>query len=284
MGHLNNVAYLRYLEWARQKYWLGDARDRRLLDIDFVVARAEIDYRSVRLTWARSSRSRSASRGWAARRSTSRTASRRGDGRLVAEAKTTQVCYDWDARAAKPLSPRSAAARSSAFEAGLGDAIDSAPLSRRRRMHPVSFARSCWLARSRARRPGGGAGRREGEGRRGLPRVRPLRLSGLRARRLPRRTDRLRARLRDGQPRARRRELARRRSSTSARPPSSSRRSRSTCSLATASSRSTTTSASGSRRSRTTARPSRSATCCTTRRAARLHRALEPAGRAWRRT
>ena len=21
MGHLNNVAYLRYLEWARQKYW-----------------------------------------------------------------------------------------------------------------------------------------------------------------------------------------------------------------------------------------------------------------------
>jgi acyl-CoA thioesterase FadM len=27
-----------------------------------------------------------------------------GDGRLVAEAKTTQVSYDWDARAAKPLS------------------------------------------------------------------------------------------------------------------------------------------------------------------------------------
>ena len=23
MGHLNNVAYLRYLEWARQKYWFA---------------------------------------------------------------------------------------------------------------------------------------------------------------------------------------------------------------------------------------------------------------------
>ena len=26
------------------------------------------------------------------------------DGRLVSEAKTTQVCYDWSARASKPLS------------------------------------------------------------------------------------------------------------------------------------------------------------------------------------
>jgi len=43
MGHLNNVAYLRYLEWARQKYWLAMRGSTDFLDIDFVVAGAEID-------------------------------------------------------------------------------------------------------------------------------------------------------------------------------------------------------------------------------------------------
>src|SRR5262245_47679808 len=46
MGHLNNVAYLRYMEFARQKYWLALRGSRDYLDIDFVVARAEIDYRT----------------------------------------------------------------------------------------------------------------------------------------------------------------------------------------------------------------------------------------------
>ena len=56
--------------------------------------------------------------------------------------------------------------------------------------------------------PQASAGRREGEGRRDLPRRRPQRLAGLRARRLPRRPDRVRARLRDGQPGAERRQHA----------------------------------------------------------------------------
>jgi len=46
MGHLNNVAYLRYLEWARQKYWLAMRDTDDFWKIDFVVARAEIDYRA----------------------------------------------------------------------------------------------------------------------------------------------------------------------------------------------------------------------------------------------
>jgi acyl-CoA thioester hydrolase len=46
MGHLNNVAYLRYLEFARQKYWLAMLGSSDFWDIDFVVARTEIDYRS----------------------------------------------------------------------------------------------------------------------------------------------------------------------------------------------------------------------------------------------
>ena len=103
MGHLNNVAYLRYLEWARQKYWLAMRETADFWDIDFVVARAEIDYRAsahmgdvleidIRVTrLGRSSFDFSY-------RVTG------GDGAVVAEAKTTQVCYDWETRASKPLS------------------------------------------------------------------------------------------------------------------------------------------------------------------------------------
>jgi acyl-CoA thioesterase FadM len=71
--------------------------------IDFVMARAEIDYRSavamgelleIEIHASRMGRS---SFDFSYRVTA-------GDGRLVAEAKTTQVSYDWDARAAKPLS------------------------------------------------------------------------------------------------------------------------------------------------------------------------------------
>ena len=104
MGHLNNVAYLRYLEWARQKYWLAMRGSTDFLDIDFVVARAEIDYRSsahmgemleIEIHVARMGNSsfdfvyRVTGPG----------------GRLVAEATTTQVCYDWRERKKTTLSP-----------------------------------------------------------------------------------------------------------------------------------------------------------------------------------
>jgi acyl-CoA thioester hydrolase len=104
MGHLNNVAYLRYLEWARQKYWLAMRRTDDFWKIDFVVARAEIDYRAsahmgeVLEVEIHVSRMGASSFDFAYRVT-------RADGMLVVEAKTTQVCYDWDARASKPLSP-----------------------------------------------------------------------------------------------------------------------------------------------------------------------------------
>ena len=46
MGHLNNVAYLKYLECGAPEVLAGDARLDDFWDIDFVVAHAEIDYRS----------------------------------------------------------------------------------------------------------------------------------------------------------------------------------------------------------------------------------------------
>jgi acyl-CoA thioester hydrolase len=104
MGHLNNVAYLRYLEWARQKYWLAMRGSTEILDIDFVVARAEIDYRApghmgdVLEIEIHVSRMGSSSFDFSYRVTGA-------GGALVAEAKTTQVMYDWDARRTKPLSP-----------------------------------------------------------------------------------------------------------------------------------------------------------------------------------
>jgi len=102
MGHLNNVAYLRYLEWARQKYWLAMRDSADFWDIDFVVAHAEIDYRAavsmgdVLEIEIRVSRLGSSSFDFSYRVTDSR-------GGLVAEAKTTQVMYDWDARRSKSI-------------------------------------------------------------------------------------------------------------------------------------------------------------------------------------
>jgi acyl-CoA thioester hydrolase len=103
MGHLNNVAYLRYLEWARQKYWLAMRASRDFMDIDFVLARTEIDYRaSARMgdrleIEIRVSRVGASSFDFSYRVTAA-------NGTLVAEAKTTQVAYDWAARRSKPLS------------------------------------------------------------------------------------------------------------------------------------------------------------------------------------
>ncbi len=116
MGHLNNVAYLRYLEIARQKYWLTMRGSIDFLDIDFVVARCEIDYRS--------------SSHMGELLEIEIHVSRMGNssfdfsylvtgphGRLVAEATTTQVCYDWRARR-KILLTAERRREIAAFEAG----------------------------------------------------------------------------------------------------------------------------------------------------------------------
>src|SRR5262249_38751092 len=104
MGHLNNVAYLRYMEFARQKYWLALRGSRDYLDIDLVVAPAEVDYRAsgdMGGVLAREDRGRrmgNSSFDFAYRITAS-------DGRLVAEAKTTQVCWDWRANRKASLTP-----------------------------------------------------------------------------------------------------------------------------------------------------------------------------------
>jgi acyl-CoA thioester hydrolase len=102
MGHLNNVRYFAYMEWARQKYWLALRRSAKVLDIDFVVAHAEIDFRSsvymgeVLTVEIRVPRVGASSFDFSYRLTGP-------DGRLVAEGKTTQVMFDWSAMQKKPL-------------------------------------------------------------------------------------------------------------------------------------------------------------------------------------
>ena len=44
-NHVNNAIYLTYFEWARTQYWLRITGGSKPSDINFIVARAEIDFR-----------------------------------------------------------------------------------------------------------------------------------------------------------------------------------------------------------------------------------------------
>ena len=104
MGHVNNAVYLSYLELARMEYV------RRVFDVthysgvDFILARAEVDYRSptmpgeTLLVGIRVTRLGGASFDFSYR------VEDKASGRLVAEAKTVQVCYDYRANKVKRLS------------------------------------------------------------------------------------------------------------------------------------------------------------------------------------
>jgi acyl-CoA thioester hydrolase len=99
MGHVNNAVYLAYCEQARTEFYVRASGKASVRDLDFVVARAEIDYRSsirhdedeveVRVRTAEVGKS-----SWVLeyeiRRST--------DGSVVAEARTVQVYYDYEKR------------------------------------------------------------------------------------------------------------------------------------------------------------------------------------------
>ena len=45
LGHVNNAVFLTYMEVARTAFWAERIGDVRVQEIDFVVARVEIDYR-----------------------------------------------------------------------------------------------------------------------------------------------------------------------------------------------------------------------------------------------
>lgn len=105
MGHLNNAVYVTYLEVARQTYWerIDPVADYRR--VPFILAHVTIDFRSealvsevlnmgIRCDWIGS---KSFAFAYEIRE--------RSSGRVVVEATTVQVCYDYAAKRSIPMPP-----------------------------------------------------------------------------------------------------------------------------------------------------------------------------------
>jgi acyl-CoA thioester hydrolase len=103
MGHVNNAVYFTYFEVARTHYWKALGRRHFGRAMDFVLARAECDFRSpVTLEDDLSCAIRVASFG---RRSFVFEYLLRDEktGRLVAEGRSVQAMYDYERRCVRPL-------------------------------------------------------------------------------------------------------------------------------------------------------------------------------------
>jgi len=114
MGHVNNAVYLTYLETARFAYWKAAGLDRIEGEISYIMARVEIDFRApaefgevldIALGVTGIGRS-----------SFAMAYEIRGQGgRLVAEAKSVQVTYDYARGKSVPV-PDAIRRRISEFE------------------------------------------------------------------------------------------------------------------------------------------------------------------------
>lgn len=103
MGHINNAVYLTYLELARMRYWEAVTGVRDFRKVDFILAHVTIDYKSPGLVdedlevWIRVSELKRSSF-----TCDYRIVEKKG-GRLVAEARTVQACYDYASGKVKRL-------------------------------------------------------------------------------------------------------------------------------------------------------------------------------------
>ena len=115
MGHINNAVYVTYLEIARQVYWalLDEGSDYRR--VPFILAHVTIDFRSealvsevleagIRMEWIGTKSFAFSYRIW-----------EKTTGRVVAEANTVQVGYDYTAKRTIPI-PDALRQRCEAFE------------------------------------------------------------------------------------------------------------------------------------------------------------------------
>jgi acyl-CoA thioester hydrolase len=105
MGHLNNAVYVTYLEVGRQIYWQRIDSTNDYQRVPFILAHVTIDFRSealvsevlvlgIRCEWI-------GSKSFAFRYEIRERSSRR----LVVEASTVQVCYDYAAKKSMPMPP-----------------------------------------------------------------------------------------------------------------------------------------------------------------------------------
>jgi acyl-CoA thioester hydrolase len=103
MGHINNAVYVTYLEVGRQEYWKRTSQLQDYRRVPFILANVTIDFRSealvnellevaVRCEWIGT---RSFAFAYEIREKHQR--------RLVVEAVTVQVCYDYEAKRSVPM-------------------------------------------------------------------------------------------------------------------------------------------------------------------------------------
>lgn len=103
MGHLNNAVYVTYLEIARQAYWEHAWRQSDYSRVPFILAHVTIDFRSealvnevleigIRCEWIGDRSFAFVYRVW-----------EKLSERLVVEATTIQVCYDYSAKRTVPM-------------------------------------------------------------------------------------------------------------------------------------------------------------------------------------
>ena len=103
MGHINNAVYITYLEVARQEYWTRLSRQTDYGRVPFILAHVTVDFRSealvnetlevgIRCEWLGH---KSFAFRYEIREQTSQ--------RLVVEATSIQVVYDYEARQSIPL-------------------------------------------------------------------------------------------------------------------------------------------------------------------------------------
>ena len=115
MGHINNAVYVTYLEVGRQAYWLALEKLKNYGNVPFILAHVTCDVRSealgdevlevgLRCEWIGT---KSFAFVYEIRA--------RDDGRVVAEARTVQVCYDYTAKRSIAV-PGDLRARLEAFE------------------------------------------------------------------------------------------------------------------------------------------------------------------------
>ena len=103
MGHVNNAVYLSYVELARTQFYMHQANKRTLDEIDFILARVEVDFES-QATWGDQIQVAV----WPSKIGNSSftlsyEVKEKRSGRILARAKSVLVSYDYETRKSKPI-------------------------------------------------------------------------------------------------------------------------------------------------------------------------------------
>lgn len=105
MGHVNNAVYLTYCEYARTHFYLKHNFKRTLHEIDFILARVEIDYMSAAEWGDQVQVSVWPSKIGTTSFTLSYEITEKSSGRVIAKSTSVLVSYDYAKKTSKPIPP-----------------------------------------------------------------------------------------------------------------------------------------------------------------------------------